>query len=48
MGEPPNWKWFVPVQGKYLDAVIKKLSHEFLSYSELSEEDECLEDKKNK
>lgn len=46
MGEPPCWRWFFPIQGVYLDAVIKKLSHEYLEFNE--EEEETEEEKKNK
>ena len=30
MGEPPCWRWFLPVEGRYLNSIIVKLSNEFL------------------
>ena len=53
MGDLPSWRWFVPVEGKYINAIIAKLSNEFLgnaSYSFFDDDefDDDFETKKDK
>ena len=31
MGEPPCWRWFVPLEGKYMPAILSRLSKEFVN-----------------
>lgn len=50
MGEPPTWRWLLPIEGKYMPGILKKLSKEFICIdgSDLSSEEETsIEEKKN-
>lgn len=51
MGEPPCWRWLLPIEGEFMDAVIKKLSHEFMMFNgddySSDEDDTYIEQKKN-
>ena len=31
MGEPPCWRWLFPIEGRYMNAIIQKLSTEFIT-----------------
>ena len=48
MGEPPCLRWVFPVEGKYINAVISKLSKEFLGFEIYDDVPEASpEEKKN-
>ena len=33
MGEPPCWRWLFPLEGKYMAAILERLSKEFINFS---------------
>ena len=50
MGEPPCWRWFFPIEGRYMNAIIQKLSTEFITIdmNNDDEDEDEIEDKKEK
>ena len=43
MGEPFSWRWMLPIEGRNMPVILKKLSREFIC---LEETNEPVEDKK--
>lgn len=39
MGEPFCWRWFFPIEGKYMNAIIQKLSTEFITFDLTGDDD---------
>ena len=49
MGEPFSWRWLLPIEGRYMPVILKKLSREFVCVEvdePVQETKEPVEDKK--
>ena len=40
MGEPPCWRWLFPIEGRYMNAIIQKLSTEFITIDMNNDDDD--------